>query len=331
MAPLPFIILVTTLAWLYDFLNGANDRANAIATTVATRALSPPAALILAAILNCAGALLTTRVAETIGGGIVNPAHMTQLVVVTGLLGASSWIAFCTWSGLPISVTHSLVGGLMGAGIVSGGVGVLRWKILMDKVFLGIILAPAVGFVAGGLLLVAMFWMFRKARPKTVNDLFRHGQILSASFMAFSHGMNDAQNAMGVITAALLTSGYLSEFKVPIWVILGSATFMGLGTFTGGWRVMKTLGWRVAKLQPIHGFSAETGAALAIALGSLAGMPISTTHVISSAVMGSTAVQRFSQVKWLVARRMFIAWVVTIPCAAIVGGFSHLLLDMIFQ
>jgi PiT family inorganic phosphate transporter len=330
LAPLPFIILVTTIAWLYDFLNGANDRANAIATTVATRALPPVAALILAAVLNCAGALLTTRVAETIGGGIVSPAYMTQLVVITGLVGASSWVAFCTWSGLPISVTHSLVGGLMGAGIVSGGVGVLCWKILLEKVFLGIILAPAIGFIVGGILLVAMFRLFRRARPKMVNNLFRKGQIISASFMAFTHGMNDAQNAMGVVTAALLTAGYISEFKVPFWVILGSSTFMGLGTFIGGWRVMKTLGWRVAKLQPVHGFSAETGAALAIALGSLAGMPISTTHVISSAVMGSTAVQRFSQVKWLVARRMVVAWVVTIPCAAIVGALSHLLLDRIF-
>jgi PiT family inorganic phosphate transporter len=324
-----FVIIVIIIAWMYDFLNGANDRANAIATTVATRALPPIAALTLASTLDCAGAFVNTKVAETIGKGIVPSEHMTQLVLIAGLIGASFWVAVCTWSGIPISVTHSLVGGLMGSGIAYGGISILKWDVLIKKVFLGIILAPAVGFIAGGIILFTMFWLFQKVRPKTVNNIFRRGQILSASFMAFTHGMNDAQNAMGVITAALLSAKYITEFRVPFWVIVGSGTFMGLGTFMGGRRVMKTLGWKVAKLQPIHGFSAETGSAIVIIINSFLGMPISTTHVVASAVMGSTAIQKLSQIRWLIAGRMIVAWIVTIPGAGIVGALAYLLLGLI--
>lgn len=329
MSSIIFIAVIVILAWVYDFFNGANDCANAVATTVSTRALSPRKAILLAATLNIAGAFITTRVAETVGKGIVPSQLMTQSILIACLVGAIIWTFLCTHLGIPISVTHALIGGLIGAAIAAGGIGLIQWGILKSKVLLAMILAPTLGFLAGAVLIFFIFWVFRKANPRKINKLFRKGQIFSASFMALTHGMNDTQNAMGIITAALLAGGFITTFKVPFWVILGSGLFMGLGTYSGGWKVIKTLGIKVAKLQPIHGFAAETASALVIGAQSMAGMPISTTHVISTAVMGGAATQKISGVRWGIARRMVITWILTIPGAAILGGISYIILNVV--
>ena len=329
MSSFVFIFIVVVLAWAYNFLNGANDRANAIATTIATQALSPMRALILASILNLAGAFVTTEVAKTIGKGIVPPESINQTLLISALLGAILWTAFCTKLGIPISVSHSLVGGLMGAGIACGGFRLLNWKVLQNKVLLAIILAPALGFLAGGIILFLIFWLCRNATPRKINNYFRKGQIFTTLFMAFTHGMNDTQNAMGVITTSLLVGGVINSFEVPFWVKLSSGVFMALGTFLMGWRVMKTLGWKMAKIEPPHAFAAELGAGIVIGIKSLIGMPVSTTHVVASAVMGGTATQRLSKVRWLVAGRMVLAWIFTIPGAGLLAGFFFFLIKLL--
>lgn len=330
MASLVFITIVIILAWGYAFLNGANDRANSIATTVRTRALTPINALILAGVLDMAGAFVTTKVAQTIGKGIIPSGQMTQSILIAGLIGACLWTLFCTKAAIPISVTHALIGGLMGAGIAAGGLKILAWQTLTNKVFIAIILAPTLGFLAGGAILIALFWIFRKAHPRKINNSFRKGQIFTTLFMAFTHGMNDSQNSMGVITAALVAGGFITTFKVPFWVIAGSGLCMGLGTLVFGWRVMKTVGWKIGRgLQPVHAFSAELGAAIVIGVKSLIGMPVSTTQVVSGGVMGGTAVQNLTKVRWIVARKMLFAWILTIPGAAIIGAVSCLVLGLI--
>lgn len=329
MSPLIFVIIIIVLAWAYDFFNGANDNANAIATTVSTRALSPFWAVLLSSILNILGAFVTTKVAATIGKGIIPPEAMNQNIIISCLVGAIIWTGLCTMKGIPISVTHSLIGGLMGAGIASGGIYILRWDIIANKILLAMILAPALGFIIGFLFNIGMFWLFRKTHPQKANKIFRRGQVLSASFMAFSHGTNDTQNAMGIITAALLVGGFIKEFCVPFWVILGSGLFMGLGTLVGGWKVIRTLGTKVFKLQPVHGFSAEMSSALVILTKSLAGAPISTTHVISTAVMGAGASQKLSAVRWGIVRKIVITWIITLPGAGVIAGISYWLLNLI--
>lgn len=324
-----FVIIIVVLGWTYAFSNGANDQANSIATTVRTGALSPRNALIFATILVIAGAFVTTKVAETIGKGIIPPEQMTQSILIASLIGASAWTLFCTRASLPISVTHSLVGGLIGAGIAAGGVKTLAWGILTNKVLIAIILAPTLGFLAGGAILIALFWMFRHAHPKKINNALRTGQIFTTLFMAFTHGMNDAQNAMGIITAGLLASGFITTFKVPFWVIAGSGISMALGILIFGWRVMRTIGWKIGpRLGPVHAFAAELGAATIIGAESLIGMPVSTTQVVSGAVMGGTAVQSLTRVRWIVARRMVLAWILTIPGAAGISAASFFLLKL---
>ena len=329
MSSLIILAVIIALAWGYDFFNGANDCANSIATTVSTRALSPRHAVLLASSLNLLGAFLTTKVAETIGKRVVRPEAITQDLLVAALVGAIVWTALCSRWGLPISVTHALVGGLAGAAIIAGGFRLVQWEVVKYKIILAMFLAPALGFLIGLVLIRLIFWAFRRFQPKKVNDLFRKGQVLSASFMALAHGMNDTQNAMGIITAALVAGGFVSTFRVPWWVILGSGFFMGLGTYSAGWRVMKTLGRKVAKIRPVHGFSAETASAAVIGLNSLAGMPISTSQVISSAVIG-VASGRVSAVKWNVARRIVVAWIITFPAAGLLAALTFLLLERFF-
>ena len=323
MLALWFVILIIFLALVFDFLNGANDRANAIATVTATKALTPVKALILASVFNLAGACVSTKVAETLGG-IIFPVDITLVIIAVGVFGAVVWVFICTLFGIPISVSHSLVGGLLGAGIAAGGSGIINWDILNNKVFLAIVLGPFAGFVAGALLFSFISWLlylFFKKTPATATEgVFKKLQIISASFMAFSHGMNDAQNAMGVITIALLAGGIIPVFDVPLWVKLSCGVMMGLGTFFFGWRVMKTLGWRLTKLEPKHGFAAETGAGLAVVAASVAGMPVSTTHVVGSAVIGGTFFQSLRRIRWSEVGKMVTAWVITIPIAAAIGG-----------
>jgi len=328
---LALLVLIVFLALLYDFLNGANDSANAIATVIATKALTPLKALALASIFNLAGAFVVTAVARTIGKGIVSLPDLEReialMVLIGGLLGAIIWTAICTWLGIPISVTHSLVGGLLGAGIAAGGFEIIQWTVLTNKVFIAIAFGPFIGFVAGAFIFIVTNWVlyvFFKKTPTTATEgVFRKLQIISSSFMAFSHGMNDTQSAMGVITAALVVGGYIPFFYVPWWVKLMCGSAMALGTFLLGWRVIKTVGWRLAKLEPKHGFSAETGAGLAITGVSLIGMPVSTTHVLASAVVGGTFFQSLRRIRWSEVGRMVTAWVITIPLSAAFGGVVY--------
>lgn len=327
------VVAIIIFALFFAFLNGANDTANAIATTAATKALSPRQAVFLAAIFNILGAFASTKVAETIGKGIVFPQYTTLSILLAGILGASLWIFLCTKSGIPISVTHALIGGVMGAGIAAAGFKIINWEILTNKVFLGIILGPVAGFCMGAFLLILVSWLlyrfFKKIPTNKTERFFRKGQLFSAAFMAFTHGMNDTQNAMGIITAALLVSGYINTFTVPVWVKISCGLVMGLGTFLMGWRVIKTLGWKLAKVEPKHGFAAETGAGVVIGLQSLVGMPISTTHVVCSAVIGETVLENWRRVKYIIARNMILSWLITIPCAALIGIISYWVIHLI--
>ncbi|MDR7421589.1 MAG: inorganic phosphate transporter [Armatimonadota bacterium] len=328
MSPLAFVVVVVVVAWTYDFFNGMNDAANAIATTVSTRALTPRQAILLARTMNFLGAFLTTEVARTIGKGIVAPEALTQTIVLTGVAGAAAWAGICTRFGVPISITHSLVAGLMGAGWASGGLGALNLQRLTGIGY-GMVFSPLGGFLGGFALMLACYWLLRRMLPGTVNAVFRHGQVVSAAYVSLAHGANDTQNAMGVITAALLAGGFIPEFEVPLWVIVGSAFFMALGTSVGGWRVIRTLGMRLVKLQPVQGFSAEVSAATTISAATLLGIPISTTHVISTAIMGVGATRRLSAVRWGVAGHIVAAWVFTFPGAAAIAAAAHGFLTMI--
>ena len=319
-----FILLLAIIfaALVYDFFNGFNDCANAIATTISTRALSPRHAIFLAWILNFLGALIHTAVAATIGKGIIDPQYVSLPLVFAALIGASAWTSLSSFSGIPVSVTHALVGGLLGAGIVAGGFKVVVLQGIW-KIVLAMILSPIFGFLGGLLLIVILSWLFKDSAYRKVNRHFRRLQILSAAWMSLSHGMNDAQNAMGIITMALVSYGALATFKVPLWVMLACATAMGLGTSMGGWKVIKTMGSKVFKLQPVHGFSAETSAAAVIAGMSIFGIPISTTHVISTAIMGSGSSQRLSAVRWGIVKNIVITWIITIPASAIVAALCY--------
>lgn len=321
-----FLGTVVALAWLYDLYNGMNDAANAIATTVSTRAVRPLQAALGAGVLNTVGALVTTRVAKTIGKGIVDPSLMDQELLLAALLGAIVWVALATRVGIPVSVTHCMVGGLVGAGVAALGWDGPSWGRLVQKVFIPMVVSPFVGFGAAYALVVGLMWLLRGWRPERANRLLRRGQLLSASFMAYSHGANDTQNAMGVITAALVMTGALREFEVPLWVVLGSGAFMGLGTLLGGWRVIKTMGMRMVKLRPLHGFGAETGAGAVILGATFFSAPISTTHVISTCIMGAGATQKLSAIRWGITLRIVLAWVFTVPGAGLIAAASYVLI-----
>jgi PiT family inorganic phosphate transporter len=323
------LLAIILAALVYDFFNGFNDCANAIATTVSTRALTPKAAILMAWVLNFFGALSHTAVATTVGKGVIDPQQVSLALVLAALIGASAWTGLASFSGIPVSVTHSLIGGLLGAGIVASGPGIILLK-GVNKILLAMILSPILGFFGGLLLIVAVSWIFKNSSFRRVNRSFKRWQILSAAWMAFSHGMNDAQNAMGIIAMALVSYGALATFKVPLWVMIACASAMALGTSIGGWKVIKTMGSKVFKLQPVHGFSAETSAATVIAGMSLIGAPISTTHVISTAIMGSGSSLRLSAVRWGIVRNIVITWIVTIPASGAVAGLLYFIYRSIF-
>ena len=322
MADLLLLLAIILAALVYDFFNGFNDCANAIATTVSTRALTPRAAIIMAWVLNFFGALSHTAVATTVGKGVIDPQQASLTLVLAALIGASAWTGLASFSGIPVSVTHSLIGGLLGAGIVASGFQIILLKGI-NKIILAMILSPILGFLGGSLLIVVVSWLFKDSPFRKVNRRFKRWQILSAAWMAFSHGMNDAQNAMGIIALALVSYGALATFEVPLWVMIICATAMALGTSVGGWKVIKTMGSKVFKLQPVHGFSAETSAATVIAGMSFFGAPISTTHVISTAIMGAGSAQGLSAVRWGIVKNIVIAWIVTIPASAAVAGLLY--------
>ncbi|MEE9204435.1 MAG: inorganic phosphate transporter [Nitrospirales bacterium] len=318
------VLVVVVLALLFDFSNGWQDSANAIATVVSTRVLSPLVAVLMAAVLNVAGAFMSTEVAKMVGKGIVDPSAVTQLVVASALSGAILWNLVTLWLGLPISSSHALIGGLMGSGLVHGGQEVVKLSGLR-KVLEAMILSPFFGFLMAFLLMVLISWVFFRTQRGVATKLFSRLQIVSAGFMAFSHGANDAQKAMGVITLALLSAGLIPTAEVPIWVIVSCALAMGLGTAMGGWKIIRTLGMRVVKLEPVHGFAAETGAAVVLMTTAQIGLPVSTTHTITSSVMGVGAVKRLSAVRWGVTARILYAWVFTLPSAALLAALIYVL------
>jgi PiT family inorganic phosphate transporter len=320
------LIVVVLLAVLFDYINGFHDTANAIATSVATRALDPRAAILMATAFNFIGAFAGTAVAKTIGAGLVDETTSTQGVIIAALIGAISWDLLTWWYGLPSSSSHALIGGLLGATIISAGAGALKLDGIMSKVIFPMFASPLIGFVVAFALIIALFWLFHRAPRRPMTTIFRRLQIVSAGFMAFSHGSNDAQKTMGIITLALFSGGIIATVDVPWWVIVIAASAISLGTAIGGWRIMHTMGHRVVKLEPVHGFAAETTAASVIITAAHFGMPVSTTHVISAAIMGVGSARGVRGVRWGVARNILAAWIITIPAAAAVASGTWLVL-----
>lgn len=320
------LILVVILALLFDFSNGWHDSANAVATVVSTRVLSPVLAVVMAGVLNVIGAFLSTAVAKMVGKGIVDPSAVNDVVIISALGGAIIWNFSTLRLGLPSSSSHALIGGMVGAGFIHGGVDVLQITGLI-QVFEAMVFSPFFGFVMAFLLMVGLSWLFFRTQRGTAMLLFRRLQLISAGFMALSHGANDAQKAMGIITLALLSAGHIPTADVPKWVIISCALSMGLGTALGGWKIIRTLGMRIAKLDPIHGFAAETAAAAVLMATAHIGLPVSTTHTITSSVMGVGAVNRLSAVRWGVTRRIAYAWIFTLPGSALLAILLYILLS----
>jgi PiT family inorganic phosphate transporter len=323
------LFVVLGLAVLFDYINGFHDTANAIATSVSTRALRPEQAILLSATANFVGALTGTAVAKTIASGLAETpgGHPGQIIVAAALVGAITW-NLITWRfGIPSSSSHALIGGLLGAVIVSVGPGAILVDGVLSKVLLPLVLSPVLGILLGFFFMVVLLNVFRRAHPQRLNANFRRLQVLSAAYMALSHGSNDAQKTMGIITLALVTAGILTEPVVPLWVIILAATAISLGTAAGGWRIIRTMGQRVVKLDPVHGFAAETTAATIIFGASHLGVPVSTTHVIASAILGVGASIRLSAVRWGVAGNIVVAWILTIPAAGAVAALAWYVLD----
>ena len=326
------LLTVLALAVAFDYVNGFHDTANAIATSVSTRALRPDHAILMSATANFVGALTGTAVAKTISSGIASTPDGAegQIIVAAALVGAIAW-DLITWRlGIPSSSSHALIGGLIGAVIAASGTGALKLDGIVGKVLVPLVSSPVLGVVIGFTLMVVLFNVFRNVHPRKLNDRFRRLQVVSAAFMAFSHGSNDAQKTMGIMTLALIAGGVLPhDAKIPLWVILLAASAISLGTAAGGWRIIKTMGQRVVKLDPVHGFAAETTAATIILGASTFGMPVSTTHVISSAIMGVGSSDRFSAVRWGVAGNIVIAWVLTIPASGAMAWLAWELLSRV--
>ena len=316
------LVAVVAVALFFDFTNGFHDTANSIATSVSTRALSPRAAVALAAVLNFAGAFVSIKVAATIAKGIVDPATITLNVVLAGLVGAITWNLITWYLGLPSSSSHALIGGMIGSSVAHSGWDVVQWHGLRVKVLEPSLIAPFLGVALAFTLMVGITWLIRRHSPARVNWLFRRLQLVSGSFVAFTHGTNDAQKTMGIIALALVASGDLNpDFdRPPTWVIAAAATAMAAGTYAGGWRIIKTLGQRIAKLDPPQGFAAQTACAAILWGTAHYGYPVSTTHTISGSVMGAGASRGLSAVRWGVAGNIVVAWLMTIPCAGLVGA-----------
>jgi inorganic phosphate transporter, PiT family len=323
------MILIIVCALLFDFINGFHDTANAIATVVSTRVLSPRAAILMAASLNFIGALCFTKVAETIAKGLVTGA--TQHVILAAILGAIVWNLLTWYFGIPSSSSHALVGGLIGAAWVHGGTASIQWHGVRDKVVIPLVTSPLSGFVIGFVLMGGILLFFAHKHAQRTNKTFRALQIVSSAVMSFAHGSNDAQKSMGIITLALVSySGHsLAKAPIPLWVKLACAIAMALGTSMGGWRIIKTMGHKIIRLDPVHGFAAETAASIVILYATLTGKTVSTTHVISGCIFGVGAAKRLSAVRWQVAQSMLTAWVLTIPAAATVAAVSYLGLTLL--
>ena len=318
------LVVVIGVALFFNYTNGFHDAANAIATSVSTRALTPRAALAMAAVMNLVGSLLGTGVAKTVGEGIIDtPGGIHGLTVVfAALIGAIAWNLVTWYFGLPSSSSHALIGGMVGAALASSGT--VLWTGVIDKVVIPMVVSPVVGGILGFLVMVGMLWLFRRSNPGRVSRGFRLAQSLSAAAMALGHGLQDAQKTMGIIVLALVTTGHHQGFGVPLWVILMCAAVLSLGTYSGGWRIMRTLGRRIIELDPPKGFAAElTASAVLYTTAFVWHAPISTTHTITSAIMGVGATKRVSAVRWGVAGNIVFAWIVTMPAAAIVSALVY--------
>ncbi|MBI4546453.1 MAG: inorganic phosphate transporter [Ignavibacteriae bacterium] len=335
---LTLTIFIILLALFFDFLNGMNDAANSIATVVSTRVLSPKMAVLWAAFFNFVAAFgFGVHVANTIGKGIVHPTVTSEGMILAALVGAIIWTHFCTKYGLPISVSHSLIGGLAGSAIAKAGWAALITSGLM-KVALFIVLSPIIGLVLGMLLMIAVNWIYRRSNVRSVDRTFRVGQLLSSAAFGLGHGTNDAQKTMGIIAVLLFTTSadippWLYDksggFYVPVWIILAAHSAIGLGTLAGGWKVIRTMGMRLTHLKPIGGFCAESAGAAVLVGTAIAGIPVSTTHTISGAIMGVGSVRRLSAVRWGIAGKIVWAWILTIPISALIGGVAYLIVSQI--
>lgn len=324
------ILLLILLALLFDFLNGFHDSANSIATIVSTRVLSPRYAVIWAAFFNLiAFFFFGLHVANTIGKGIIDIAIVDKSVIFGTLVGACGWNIITWYFGLPTSSSHALIGGMIGAALVKAGPGSLMWKGILKTVSF-IFISPVLGLLLGLGFGILVYWLFRNAAPSQVDHIFRKGQLVSAAFYSMGHGGNDAQKTMGIITSLLFSAGLLGEkFYVPFWVVIACYTAIALGTMFGGWRIVKTMGQKVAKLKPVDGFCAETGAAITLFFSTALGVPVSTTHTITGAIMGIGSLKRASAVKWGVAGNIIWAWILTIPCSALISAIAYTIIRKI--
>lgn len=331
MPELPILLVIIVLvALVFDFTNGAHDCANAIATVVSTKVMSPRSAVMMAASLNLFGALLGEEVAHTLGSGIVNTDMVmgSQILVLAALIGAIAWNLITWYYGIPSSSSHALIGGLMGAAICHAGFSSLNGLSIFKKVLLPLVLSPLAGFGVSYAVMTLIMLIFWRANRHSVSRWFEKLQILSSAFMATSHGLNDAQKTMGIITLALFLFHEIDTIHVPLWVKLACAMAMAMGTALGGWKIVKTMGHRIFKLEPVHGFAAETSAAMVITGASLVGAPISTTHTISACVFGVGATKRLSAVHWGIAGNLVVAWILTIPASALIAGATFYLFTL---
>jgi inorganic phosphate transporter, PiT family len=314
------LVVTVVVALAFDFTNGFHDTANAVATSVSTRALSPRVAVGIAAVANLAGAFVTTAVAKTVGKGIIDSRLATEKTVLAAVGGAIVWNLVTWWLGLPSSSSHALIGGLVGAALVQSGEKGVEWHGIAHKVVIPALWAPTLAFVGAFALLLAIYWLFQWLTPGVANRSFRLGQLASGTWVAFTHGANDAQKTMGVIALALYAHGSISSFYIPTWVKVAAGLAIGAGTYVGGWRIMRTLGQRVFQMDPPAGFAAQATAGAVIYASTKYGYPLSTTHVVSGAVIGAGATKRLSAVRWGVAGNILVAWVLTIPAAALVAA-----------
>ena len=320
---------VVLLAVLFDYVNGFHDTANAIATSVSTRAITPRHAIIMAATLNFTGAMISTGVAKTIGGDLVlNPSQISLEVIVAALIGSIIWNITTWYYRIPSSSSHSLVGGVIGAVSISVGPAALDVTGI-SKIVMSLILSPIVALATGYFVMIGLLWIFRNFSPITLNRQFRKMQLVSASLMAFSHGSNDAQKAMGIIALALLSGGYIETMEIPVWVKIACATSMALGTSAGGWRIISTMGTKIFKMESINGFAADLNSSIVIFTATFLHLPVSTTHVVSGSIMGIGSAERVRAVHWGVARSMLLAWVITIPISACISAVIYLGLSLL--
>jgi len=323
------ILFLIVLALTFDFLNGFHDSANSIATVVSTRVLSPRYAVMWAAFFNFIAFLFFgLHVANTIGRGIIDITIVNNVIIFSALAGACSWNIITWYLGMPTSSSHALIGGMIGAALIQAGSKALVWKGIIKTVTF-IFVSPIAGLLLGLLFGISVYWMFRKKAPSKVDHVFRKGQLVSAALYSLGHGGNDAQKTMGIIASLLFSAGLLgSTFYVPLWVVLSCHAVIALGTMFGGWRIVKTMGQKVAKIKPIDGFCAESGAAITLFISSALGVPVSTTHTITGAIMGVGSIRRLSAVRWGVARRIVWAWVLTIPCSAAISALAYSLVRL---